>query len=444
MIRACLRIVLFATFAVAALVAPAEGQHWPSFRGPFAGGVADGQDLPVSWDVESGENVRWKTPIPGMGHSSPVVWGDRVFVTTAVAAGDVKLVLGDKGGIDMSGDTGTQSWRIYCLDRRNGEVLWSKELYSGKPRASRHVKSSHANSTPATDGETVVAILGSQGMVGLDMEGKERWRWDLGVLDPGLFGDPYSSWGYGSSPVIGDGRVFVQVDRHAGSFLAAFDLASGKEIWKVRRDEKPVWATPTLHSDGERTQLIVLGGDYDRGYDPATGEEIWRFRRDLEVKTTTPIVAGELIILAGGYRGKPLYAIKSSAQGEVSVKGRAKTGGYLAWTSGSGGPYTSTPVVYGEHVHFARNTGIVTVLSLATGELVYRERLESSYSASPVASDGKIYLTGEQGVVTVIKAGPEFEVLGRSDMGEPCMATPAISQGALFVRTRGHLYAIGN
>lgn len=442
MIQASLRIVSFAALSISAVVAPAEGQNWPSFRGQFATGVADGQDLPVSWNVETGENVRWKAPIPGMGHSSPVVWGDRVFVTTAVAAGEVKLVLGDRGGIDMSGDTGAQSWRIYCLDRRNGEILWSKEVYSGKPRASRHVKSSHANSTPATDGRTVVAIFGSQGMVALDMEGNERWRWDLGVLDPGLFGDPYSSWGYGSSPVIGGDRVFVQVDRHRGSFLAAFDLASGKEIWKVRRDEKPVWATPTLHTDGERTQLIVLGGDYDRGYDPATGEELWRFRRDLEVKTTTPIVAGDLIILSGGYRGKPLYAIKSAARGDVS--GRAKKGEYLAWTSGSGGPYTSTPVVYGDHVHFARNIGVVTVLSLATGELVYRERLKSTFSASPVASDGKIYLAGEQGVVTVIKAGPEFEVLGSSDMGEPCMATPAISQGALFVRTRGHLYSIGN
>jgi outer membrane protein assembly factor BamB len=444
MIRACLRIVSFATLSIAAVVAPSWSQNWPSFRGQFARGVADGQDLPVSWNVKSGENVLWKTPIPGMGHSSPVVWGDRVFVTTAVAAGEVGLVLGDEGGIDLSGDTQAQSWRVYCLDRRNGEILWSKELYSGEPRAKRHVKSSHANSTPATDGETVVAILGPQGMVALDMEGNERWRVDLGVLDPGLFGDPSSSWGHASSPVIDGDRVFVQVDRHSGSFLAAYDLANGEEIWQVKRAEKPIWATPTLHLDGERSQLIVLGGDFDRGYDPVTGEELWRFHRDLEVKTTTPIVADDLIILSGGYRGRPLYAVKSAARGDVSVGEGEKTGEYLAWTSEPGGPYTSTPVVYRDYIHFARNTGIVSVLALATGERVYRERLDSTYSASAVASDGKIYLTGEEGVVTVIKAGPEFEILGRSDMGEPCMATPAISQGALFIRTRGHLYSIGN
>ena len=442
MIRACLYVLSFVTLSIATAAAPAESQNWPSFRGPSARGVADGQDLPVSWDVQSGENVLWKTPIPGMGHSSPVVWGDRVFVTTAVAADEVGLVLGDKGRLQEARGKGSQSWRIYCLDRRNGEVLWWKELYSGEPRARRHVKASQANPTPATDGEMVVAILGSQGMVALDMEGNERWRRDLGVLNPGLFGDPVSSWGHGSSPVIGDGRLFVQVDRHGGSFLAAYDLTTGVEIWRVQRDEKPVWATPTFHSDGEKSQLIVMGGDYDRGYDPATGEEIWRFPRDLEVKTPTPIVADGLIILSGGYRGKPLYAIRSTAQGDLS--GRKKAAEHVAWKSASGGPYTSTPVAYGEQVHFVRNTGVVCALSLASGEQLYRERLGSTFSASPVASDGKIYLAGEDGVVTVIKAGPDFEVLGRSDMGEPCLATPAISQGALFVRTRGHLYAIGN
>ena len=409
---------------------------WPSFRGEFARGVADGSSLPVSWSPAGEENVRWRVEIPGASHSSPIVWGEKVFVVTAVTDGDTELVVGDAGGISLADDREqTFSWRLYALDSASGEIVWEREAYAGTPRAGRHVKSSQANATPATDGDTVVAIFGSQGMVAYDVAGAERWRVDLGVLDPGLFGDAGSHWGHASSPIIHQGRVYVQVDRHAGSFVAAHDLATGKEVWKVERDEKPVWSTPTIHQTTERSQLIVIGGDFDRGLDPETGRELWRFARDLEVKTPTPFVAGDLVILSGGYRGKELFAVDAGAEGLVGEAG-------LVWTSDSGGPYTSTPVVYRDRLFFVRDTGIFNVLDPATGESLHRERLDGTYSASAVAGDGKVYLAGEDGVVRIVSAEAPFAQLASIDMGASCMATPAIADGTLYLRCGTHLWAV--
>jgi outer membrane protein assembly factor BamB len=412
--------------------AGAEG--WPRFRGPAARGTLDGQKLPESWDVASGTNVRWRISIPGIGHSSPIVWGNRVFVTTAVSGQDEELVLGDEGGIDLADDSDEFSWRIYCLDSKSGEILWQREAYAGVPRATRHVKSSQANSTPASDGRVVVAVFGSQGLKAFDLAGKELWQRDLGVLDPGLFGDATSHWGYASSPVIHDGLVFIQVDRHAASYLAAFHAATGEEVWKIERDEKPVWSTPTVYEGPGRTQLIVMGGDWDRGLDPKTGRELWRFARDYEVKVSSPIVAEGLIILSGGYRATPLQAVPVGAAGVVETP---------AWTSPPGGPYTPTPLAYRDRIFFPRNNGVLTVLSVESGEVLHRSRLGGNFSASPVASDGRVYLASEEGIVTVVTAEAEPEVLARIDMAEPIMASPAISEGTLFVRTAGHLYALG-
>jgi outer membrane protein assembly factor BamB len=237
--------------------------------------------------------------------------------------------------------------------------------------------------------------------------------------------------------------VIVQVDRHRDSFLAAYHLADGTAAWRVARDEKPVWATPLLHSTPERDELVVMGGDFDRGYDPASGQELWRFARDLEVKTTTPITYDDLILLSGGYRGRPIHALRAGRSGDLSTES-AGASGPLAWVSEPVGPYTSTPVAYRGRLYFARNEGIFTVLSLTDGSLLHRARTESTYSASPLASDGRIYLAGEEGVVAVIGAEPPFEVLASNDVGASCMATPAVSDGVLFLRCGSHLWAIGS
>ncbi len=418
-----------------ALPSPAfADQNWPRFRGPGAAGVADGQDLPVTWNVETGANIRFRTPIGGLGHSSPVIWGERIFLTSADTAAPPELRLGDEGGIDLFDDDAEYTWRVLAIDKNSGELLWQKDAVTGKPRARRHVKSSQANSTVATDGEVLAAILGSEGLVVFDLDGEVLWRADLGTLDPGLYGNAESSWGYASSPIVHDGRVIVQVDRHAESFLAAYDATGGRQLWQVARDERPGWATPVVHDGQERSELIVLGSAHARGYDPATGKELWMFKDEAEVKTTSPFVAGDRLLLAGGYRGRPIHALPLGASGDLTEK--------ALWTSERGGPYTSTPVAAGGRLFSVANEGILIAWDLETGERLGRKRVGEHFSASIVASDGKLYLAGEGGEVVVVKADQELEELARNDMGASCMATPAISDGTLYVRTASALYAI--
>ncbi len=424
----------------------ASKDSWPSFRGEHARGIADGQDLPLTWDADQGTNVRWKLEIPGTSHSSPIVSGGKIFYISAIPLSELPALATKPADEAVAAPNNTRaeldqelaasfSWRIFCIDAETGEPEWDREAYNGKPRISRHPKASQANATPATDGKTIVAIFGSQGVAAYDFAGKLLWRVDLGVLDPGLFEDPGSHWGHASSPTIFGDKVFLQVDRHANSFIAAFDLATGEQQWRVTRDEKPIWATPTIHQADGRTQLIVSGGDFDRGLDPDTGEELWRFARDLEVKTPTPFVAGDLVILAGGYKGKEIFAVSAKSQGLVE-------GSELAWTSEPGGPYTSTPVAYQDRLFFVRDTGVFNVLDLATGSRLLRERTDGAFSASPIASDGKIYLAGEDGVVRVRSSSPPFAELASSDMGEPCMSTPAVAGGTMYLRCTSTLWAL--
>jgi outer membrane protein assembly factor BamB len=436
------RIAAFA-LAVLPIASFAYAQEWPSFRGPGASGVVDGQDLPSEWSVTGGTNVRWTAAIPGLGHSSPIVAGDRVFVTSAVSADDVKLVLGEAGGTSLADDRASHSWRLLCLSARDGKLLWEREAVAGQPRAKRHVKASQANATPATDGHTVVALFGSEGVFAFDLTGRVLWHRDLGVLDPGLLDDATSQWGHASSPVIHGNKVIVQVDRHRDSYLAAFDLLTGKDAWRVVRDEGPSWSTPTLVKLADRTDLVVVGGKYVRGYDPASGQERWRFKDEAEVKTPTAFVSDGIVVLAGGYRNRPIVALKTGAVGDVSAASEAKSESSVVWRTEPGGPYTSTPVAYRGLLYSVRDEGILSVFDLATGQKVYQERTNGTHAASLLASDGKIYVTAEGGEITVVKAGRTFEVLARNDMGESCMATPAVAHGSLFVRTRSHLYAIG-
>lgn len=430
---------LVVTFSTSPLPA---AENWPSFRGPLASGVRDGANLPAEWDLRTGRNIRFKTALPGLGHSSPIVWDDRIFLTSAVGSQAAPLRLGDSGGIDLAQDPGSFSWKLLCVNATDGKVRWAREAFAGPVRSKRHAKSSQANATPVTDGRTVVAVFGSGGVAAYDFEGQLKWKADLGALNPGLFGDTSSEWGHASSPVIDGDRVFVQVDRHAGSFLAAFDLATGKRLWTVKRDERPVWATPTVIGSGSRKELIVVGGHYVRSYDPRDGRELWRFKDEAEVKTPTPFVAGDLIVLSGGYRGRPIYALKAGGTGDISVPEGASSGPFLAWRTEPGGPYTTTPVAYDGVLYTVRDEGIAAAYELATGKRIYQERTNTTHSASPIASDGKLYLAAEGGEVLVVRAGRKFEVLARNDMGQAIMATPAIANGTLYVRTLGHLYAI--
>ena len=419
-------------------------QNWPSFRGPNASGVAEGTNPPTTWDVQKSRNVLWKTDIPGLSHASPIVWGNNIFVITAISS-DAKAGFEAKNrGIDLAQDNVPHTWMIYALDKRSGKVLWSNKAYEGVPRAKRHLKATQANSTPATDGRYVVAMFGSEGLACYDLNGKLLWKQDLGILNPGLWDDPDSSWGHASSPIIYRDLVIVQADGHKQSFIAAFNLKDGKQAWRAERNEITSWTTPTIYQGKDRTDLIANGGRYIRGYDPLTGKELWRFAdNNTEVKMQA-LVAHDLIYITGGYpAGRPMYAFRPRAVGDISLKPGEDKNAFLEWTSSKGSPYTPTPIVYGDLFYVLADNGVLSAYEAKTGVLVYQQRLPSSFSASPIAADGKLYLASEDGDVFVVKAGRQYELLSRNTMDQPLMATPALSQGMLIVRGEHAIYALG-
>jgi outer membrane protein assembly factor BamB len=422
-----------------------NAQNWPSFRGPNASGVAEGTNPPTTWDLEKSQNVLWKTDIPGLSHSSPIVWGNQIFVITAVSSEAKPTFKAKDRGIGLANDDARHTWMIFALDKRNGRVLWTEKAYEGVPRAKRHVKATQANSTPVTDGRYVVALFGSEGLACYDLKGKLVWKQDLGVLNPGLWDDKESSWGHASSPIIYRDLVIVQADGHAQSFIAAFNLKDGKQAWRVERNEITSWTTPTIYQGKDRVELIANGGRYIRGYDPLTGKELWRFAdNNTEVKMQAPLVANDLIYITGGYPpGRVMYAFRPGAVGDISLKSGEDKNAFLAWTTSKGSPYTPTPIIYGDLLYVLADNGVLSAYDAKTGETIYQQRLPTSFSASPVAADGKLYLCSEDGDVFVVKAGKQYELLSRNVMGQPLMSTPALTDGMLILRGQNTLYALG-
>lgn len=422
-----------------------NAQNWPSFRGPNASGVIEGSKPPVTWDIEKQQNILWRTAIPGLSHASPIVWDNRVFVISSISETKPTFQAKDRG-IGLANDDVKHTWHIYSIDKRDGRILWTNQPYEGVPKARRHVKASQANSTPVTDGRYVVAVFGSEGMACYNFsDGKLLWKQDLGVLDPGLWDDKNSSWGHSSSPIIYRDLVIVQADGHKQSFIAAFNLKDGKQRWRVERNEITSWSTPAIYQGKNRTDLIANGGRYIRGYDPMTGKEIWRFSdNDTQVKMQAPLIANDLIYVTGGYPpGRAMYAFRPGAVGDISLKSGETRNDFLAWNTTSGSPYTPTPIVYGDLFYVLADNGVLSAYDAKTGERIYQQRLPSSFSASPVAADGRLYLASEDGDVFVVKAGRQYELLSRNVMGQPLMATPALSQGMLLLRGENAIFAVG-
>jgi outer membrane protein assembly factor BamB len=428
--------------------ASVSGQHWPSFRGPNASGVSDGDPTPVKWNAPSGESVLWKTPIPGVAVSSPVVWGDRVFVSTAVSSDPHATIrTGLYGDVEPSSDLSRHSWRLVALDKRTGKVLWERVAHEGVPRTKRHPKSSQASPTPVTDGRHVVVSFGSEGLYTYDVDGKLLWKRDLGVLNAGWFYDPDYEWGVGSSPIIWKSSVIVQCDIQKNSFIAAFDVATGQPFWRTPREEIPSWSTPAIYEGNGRAELVTQAKNFTRGYDPNTGRELWRLAGNSEITIPTPIIGANLIIVTNGYRGvQPIYAIKPGAKGDITLKGEQTQSEFIAWSTKRGGPYIPTPLIYRDQLYVCSNNGVLSAYEVRTGQRLYQERLGGtggSFSASPVAADGKIYLASEDGDIFVVKAGPKYELLATNSMGEALIATPAISEGLIIIRGLKDVFAIG-
>ncbi|MEX2272354.1 MAG: PQQ-binding-like beta-propeller repeat protein [Vicinamibacterales bacterium] len=415
---------------------------WPSFRGASATGVADGQNLPVTWHVATGEGIRWKREIPGLAHSSPIAWNDRVFVTSAVSArADATFRPGLYGEGTASEDRSVHKWIVMALDAKTGRTIWQQVAFEGEPKEKRHIKSTYASSTPATDGRVVVAFFGSQGLYAYSLDGKLLWKKDLGRIDVGAYDIPSYEWGTASSPVLHDGRVIVQVDTSNDDYLLSLDAATGREIWRTARQELPSWGTPTIVKVPGRTEIVTNSSNFVYGYDFLTGKELWRLGGSSQITAPTPIFTPDAIIIASGRRPTaPILAVKPGASGDIT--GTAS----VLWQKLQRGPYMPTPVIYGEQLYVLGNGGVFDSYNYRTGAEVYRSRLlhkGSGFSASPVISDGRLYASSEDGDIFVVKTGPAFEVLAQNAMGEPLMATPAIAGQTMFVRGQRTLFAIG-
>jgi outer membrane protein assembly factor BamB len=432
--------------AVEERAGPIVARNWPSFRGPGASGVGDDQWPPTTWELAKGTNVRWKTPIPGLAHSCPIIWGDRVYVTTAVRAeGKADLKIGLYGDVQSVEDASEHSWHVYCLDKKSGQILWEQVAHQGVPRIKRHTKGTHANCTPATDGMHVIANFASEGLFCYDRDGPLLWRRELGTLNSGWFFDADYQWGFGSSPIIYRDLVIVQCDVGRESFIAAFRLIDGSEAWRTQRDEIPSWGTPTIVEALQRVELVTNGTKFARGYDALNGTELWRLARQSEITVPTPIFADGLIFVASGYRPiRPIYAIRPGAIGDISLESNETANEHIAWSTQTGGPYMPTPIAYRGCLYTVSNDGIFACYEAPIGKLMYRQRLPGKgvYTASPVAADGKLYLTSEDGGVRVVKAGPTFVLLAENSLGEPCLATPAISDGMIIFRTESQVMAM--
>ncbi len=426
-------------------------KDWPAYRGPGATGVGQGA-APASWNADASagavRNILWKAAIPGLGHSSPVIAGNRLFVTTAVSsAGKAPLKLGLYGSGNSADDDAEQEWVLLCLDRRTGKVLWQQTAHRGKPRARRHTKATHANTTVATDGKRVVALFGSEGLYSYTLDGKPEWRKDLGTLDMAPSDDRSLSWGFASSPALFEDTVVIQSDSKADGFLAAFAAADGRELWRVPRSSVSVcsWATPGVFRTGDRTQIVTNGYPWIAGYDLRTGKELWRLKSEGDIPVPTPFLAGGLIYVANAHGGKaPLYAIRPDASGDITPAPGSRVSAGLAWSEERNGSYLQTPVVYGDLVYASTSQGIFKAYEASTGRKVYEQRLGQggSFTSSPIAVDGKIYVSNEDGQTYVIKAGPQFELLGTNHMGEPILSTPAVSERVLYIRTPGSIVAV--
>ncbi len=425
----------------------AEGS-WPSFRGTGASGVADGMNLPDEWDAESGRHVLWRTRIPGLAHSSPIVWGDRIFVTSAVSSeGEASFRPGLYGDGDAAQDRSVHRFELTALDKHSGKILWTEVAVETEPIDKRHIKSTYANATPATDGRLVVASFGSQGVFAFDVEGRRLWSVDLGRLNLGAYDVPSYEWGPASSPVLWNGLVILQCDTQTDSFLLALDAVSGEIMWKTDRDELPTWGTPSVFETESGPELVTNGARFVRGYDPRNGKELWRLGRSSKITAPTPIMGDGLIVVSSG-RGpeRPIFVLKPGARGDITLPKGETSNQSIVWSIERRGPYMPTPLIYDGRLYVLGNNGVFDVYELRSGAEVYRQRLPhrgSGFSASPVASDGKIYLPSEDGDILVVEAGPTFEHLATNPMGELLMATPALSEGVLYIRGAHTLFAIG-
>ena len=419
--------------------------NWPQFRGPGAMGVADHPGVPDRWSTN--ENVAWKVGVAGRGWSSPIVWGNRVFVTTVVSEGEQEE---PKKGLYFGGERkdipkGTQHWVVLCLDLNNGRELWRQEAHSGAGPNRLHVKNTFASETPVTDGERVYAYFGNVGLFCYDIEGKRLWSTNWPPVKT------RNGWGSAASPVLHRDRIFVVNDNDEKSFAVGLDAKSGRQLWRVDRDEKSNWATPYIWQNEKRTELITPGTRKVRSYD-LDGNLLWELGGMSSIVIPTPFSKFGLLYVCSGYVGdkvRPVFAIKPGASGDISLKEGETHNEFIAWSDRTAAPYNPSPLVYGDYLYVLFDFGFLSCHDARTGKVIYeKQRIrpdrQTAFTASPWAANGKIFALSEEGDTFVFQSGSEYKLLHKNSLEEMCMATPAIAGDRLLIRTLTKLYCFRN
>lgn len=441
-------ITLFIVFALwltssVASADPRQESNWPQFRGPGALGVSANTNLSDTWSTN--QNVAWKTEVPGYGWSSPIVWSNRVFITTVVNEGQTET---PKKGLYFGGErkevpNSVHHWRVFCLDLPSGKILWHKEVHTGTPPGTLHIKNTYASETPVTDGERVYAYFGNVGLFCLDLEGKELWsqKW-------GSFKTRYG-WGTAASPILHQNRIFILNDNEEKSFLVALEKKTGKQLWRVERDEKSNWATPYVWENEKRTELITPGRKKVRSYD-LDGKLLWELGGMSSIVIPTPFSQFGLLYVCSGYVGdktRPVFAIRPGASGDITLQESETNNAHIAWYQKIAAPYNPSPLIYGDYFYVLFDFGFLSCHDARTGKQIYeKQRINtegtSAFTASPWAYNGKIFCLSEDGDTFVFQAGPQYKLIDKNSLGEMCMATPALAGDSLLIRTASRLYCL--
>jgi outer membrane protein assembly factor BamB len=454
-VRAGLFVVVVVAGALSALVSTvlADAQHWPQFRGPDAGVAADDSALPDTWSET--ENVAWKIDVPGRGWSSPVVWGDHVFITTAIgtrqarpAILETSAYLGRSTGgtmtrADVTRDTDEHRWMLYDIDLQTGRVLWERVVHRAVPGQGVHLKNSYASETPVTDGQRVYVYLGYAGLFAFNMDGTPAWAKPMEAFETGLGG-----WGPAASPALHDGRIYIVNDNETRSFAAAFDARTGAELWRVAREERSNWSTPFVWQNALRTEIVTTGTRRTRSYD-TSGRLLWELSGMTSVHAATPFSKDGLLYVSSGYftdPRRPVYAIRPGASGDISLKADESANAFIAWSQPTLSSCYPSALVVGGQYYTLMDRGFLTSNDAKTGKEIYgRQRISgdsSAFSASPWSYNGRIFALSEDGDTFVMQAGPEFKLLGRNSLNELTLASPAVAGGSLIIRTATKLYRI--
>ncbi len=470
-----MRHTFVVTLCAVAVAVHLEGRApelaWPQFRGPAGAGILSDGKLPTTWSTK--DNVAWSVEVEGRGWSSPVAWDQTVFVTSAISPGTFKEpstgIFGNdyvaelvKQGlseeevlkrvtardIELTTDTGEIRYMVFAFDANSGKMKWQREAHKGAPFGGRHRKNTYASETPATDGERLYVYFGNVGLFAYSLDGKPLWN---ARFEPQKM---YLDFGTAASPVVHEGKVFVVHDNDGKAFAAAIDARTGKQLWKVDRDlpagmMTSGWSTPFIWRHDARTELIVIGRSHAVSYAPESGKELWRMGGLTGQSTPTPLAADGLLYLATGSQGesnRPVFAVRPGATGNITLAKGQESSEFVAWFHPRASAYTSSPLVYRGRMYVVNDNGVLTVFDAKTGKEIYKARAGgtgNTFSASPWAADGKVYLLSEDGHTFVIEAGDKYVEIAKNSMDEMSFASPALAPNTVFLRTQTKLYRIG-